>query len=63
MGGRLNITSTLGKGTCLEVSLFFNILSPLGGKVLPVVQAEFEIVSEFQATARGAGGFGSSGRQ
>ncbi|UUT10207.1 transporter substrate-binding domain-containing protein [Pseudomonas zeae] len=36
MGGRLNITSTLGKGTCLEVSLFFNILSPLGGKVLPV---------------------------
>ena len=31
--------------------------------VVPVVQAEFEIVSEFQATARGAGGFGSSGRQ
>ncbi|MES2720161.1 MAG: dUTP diphosphatase [Pseudomonadota bacterium] len=30
--------------------------------LVPVVQAEFEIVSEFQATARGAGGFGSSGR-
>jgi len=30
--------------------------------LVPVVQAEFEIVSEFTATARGAGGFGSSGR-
>lgn len=30
--------------------------------LVPVVQAEFEIVTEFQATARGAGGFGHSGR-
>ena len=30
--------------------------------VVPVVQVEFEIVDEFVATARGAGGFGSSGR-
>jgi dUTP pyrophosphatase len=30
--------------------------------LVPVVQAEFNIVTEFQATARGAGGFGSSGR-
>ena len=30
--------------------------------LVPVVQAEFEIVSEFQATVRGAGGFGSTGR-
>lgn len=30
--------------------------------LVPVVQAEFEIVDEFHATARGAGGFGSSGR-
>ena len=28
----------------------------------PVVRAQFEIVDEFTATARGAGGFGSSGR-
>ncbi len=31
--------------------------------LVPVVQAEFEIVDAFHATARGAGGFGSSGRQ
>lgn len=31
--------------------------------LVPVVQAEFEMVSEFAATDRGAGGFGSSGRQ
>lgn len=30
--------------------------------LVPVVQAEFELVTEFQATIRGAGGFGSSGR-
>ncbi len=30
--------------------------------VVPVVQVEFEIVDEFVASARGAGGFGSSGR-
>jgi len=30
--------------------------------LVPVVQADFEIVDEFHATARGAGGFGSSGR-
>jgi dUTP pyrophosphatase len=30
--------------------------------VVPVVQVEFELVDEFVATARGAGGFGSSGR-
>ena len=30
--------------------------------LVPVVQAEFEIVDEFHASARGAGGFGSSGR-
>ncbi len=29
--------------------------------IVPVVQAEFEIVEEFAATPRGAGGFGSSG--
>ena len=30
--------------------------------IVPVVQAEFEIVEEFERTPRGAGGFGSSGR-
>jgi dUTP pyrophosphatase len=30
--------------------------------VVPVVQVEFEVVNEFIATDRGAGGFGSSGR-
>lgn len=35
MGGQLNITSTLGEGTSLSVSLFFNILSPVQGKVSP----------------------------
>jgi dUTP pyrophosphatase len=30
--------------------------------VVPVVQVEFEIVADFEATRRGAGGFGSSGR-
>lgn len=30
--------------------------------LVPVVQAQFEIVQEFAATDRGAGGFGSSGR-
>jgi dUTP pyrophosphatase len=30
--------------------------------VVPVVQVELEVVSEFQGSARGAGGFGSSGR-
>lgn len=31
--------------------------------LVPVVQAEFTLVDEFAATDRGAGGFGSSGRQ
>jgi dUTP pyrophosphatase len=30
--------------------------------VVPVVQVDFEVVDEFAATNRGAGGFGSSGR-
>lgn len=30
--------------------------------VVPVAQVEFEVVDEFVATERGAGGFGSSGR-
>jgi dUTP pyrophosphatase len=30
--------------------------------ILPVVRAEFDVVDEFEPTARGAGGFGSSGR-
>jgi len=30
--------------------------------VLPVMQVEFEVVEEFAASARGAGGFGSTGR-
>lgn len=30
--------------------------------VVPVVQVEFEIVEDFVASTRGAGGFGSSGR-
>lgn len=30
--------------------------------VVPVVQVEFDVVNEFAATERGAGGFGSSGR-
>ena len=29
--------------------------------VVPVVQVEFEVVEEFAASARGAGGFGSTG--
>ena len=31
--------------------------------LVPVVQAEFELVDSFQETERGAGGFGHSGRQ
>lgn len=31
--------------------------------LVPVVQAEFELVNEFTETERGAGGFGHSGRQ
>jgi dUTP pyrophosphatase len=30
--------------------------------VVPVVQVELQIVAEFEESARGAGGFGSSGR-
>ena len=30
--------------------------------VVPVLQVEFEVVDEFAASARGAGGFGSTGR-
>ncbi len=30
--------------------------------VVPVLQVEFEVVEEFEASARGAGGFGSTGR-
>ncbi len=30
--------------------------------IVPVVQAQFEIVNEFTGSARGAGGFGHSGR-
>ena len=30
--------------------------------ILPVVRAQFETVAEFPASARGEGGFGSSGR-
>jgi dUTP pyrophosphatase len=30
--------------------------------IVPVIQARFEVVSEFNASQRGAGGFGSSGR-
>ena len=30
--------------------------------VVPVVQVDFEVVDDFAATQRGAGGFGSSGR-
>jgi dUTP pyrophosphatase len=29
--------------------------------IVPVVQAEFDLVSEFEATDRGEGGFGSTG--
>jgi dUTP pyrophosphatase len=29
--------------------------------VVPVVQVEFEVVEEFEASVRGAGGFGSTG--
>ena len=31
--------------------------------IIPVVQVQLEIVANFEATARGAGGFGHSGRQ
>ena len=30
--------------------------------ILPVVQAEFEVVSEFEGSKRGSGGFGHSGK-
>jgi dUTP pyrophosphatase len=29
--------------------------------IVPVVQAQFELVSDFAASSRGAGGFGSTG--
>jgi dUTP pyrophosphatase len=31
--------------------------------LVPVVQAEFEVVEDFSASIRGAGGFGSSGHR
>jgi dUTP pyrophosphatase len=31
--------------------------------ILPVVQASFQLVDEFNQSERGEGGFGSSGRQ
>ena len=31
--------------------------------IVPVVQAQFNIVNEFEATQRGAGGYGSTGKQ
>lgn len=31
--------------------------------IVPVMQAEFNLVEDFAASARGAGGFGSTGRQ
>lgn len=31
--------------------------------IVPVVQAQFEVVAEFDASERGAGGFGHTGRQ
>jgi len=31
--------------------------------IVPVVQVEFELVEDVSASARGAGGFGSSGRE
>ena len=31
--------------------------------LVPVIQAEFDLVSEFEATERGAGGFGHTGQQ
>ena len=31
--------------------------------IVPVVQARFEVVTDFHATERGAGGFGSSGQR
>ncbi|WP_025733532.1 dUTP diphosphatase [Carnimonas nigrificans] len=31
--------------------------------LVPVIQAELEVVEEFEESSRGAGGFGSSGRQ
>ena len=31
--------------------------------IVPVVQVEFDVVADFDATARGAGGFGHSGRR
>jgi len=30
--------------------------------VVPVVQVELEVVADFESSARGAGGFGHSGR-
>jgi dUTP pyrophosphatase len=30
--------------------------------IVPVVQVEFDVVEEFAASARGAGGFGSTGK-
>jgi len=30
--------------------------------IIPVIQAQFEIVNDFQTTTRGEGGFGSTGR-
>lgn len=44
-------------------AFLLNPLDRLAQLVLvPVVQADFDVVAEFGASARGAGGFGSSGR-
>jgi dUTP pyrophosphatase len=31
--------------------------------IVPVVQAEFNVVEDFESSQRGEGGFGSTGRQ
>lgn len=52
--------------SCWNRGSDFFVLNPLDRLaqlvLVPVVQAEFHLVEEFEGTARGSGGFGSSGK-
>jgi dUTP pyrophosphatase len=58
--GQLMI-STWNRGATTFVLNPFERLAQL--VIVPVVQASFQVVDEFEASERGAGGFGSTGKQ
>jgi dUTP pyrophosphatase len=53
------MVSCWNRGNCLQIQPGERIAQLV---VVPVVQVELQIVSEFAASDRGSGGFGHSGR-